>query len=65
MKVGVVGAGTMGNGIAQTFAMSGHDVTMVDVAQAQLDRGMKAVRASLAKLEEKSRLMAPAVCAYT
>lgn len=60
MKVGVVGAGTMGNGIAQTFAMHGHEVTMVDVADAQLERGMKAIRGSLAKLEEKKRLGAPA-----
>ena len=60
MKVGVIGAGTMGNGIAQTFAMHGHDVTMVDVSDAQLERGMKAIRGSLAKLEEKKRLAAPA-----
>ena len=60
MRVGVVGAGTMGNGIAQTFAMNGHDVTMVDVGDAQLERGMKAIRGSLAKLEEKRKLTAPA-----
>ena len=56
MRVGVVGAGTMGNGIAQTFAMAGHDVTMVDVGQAQLERAQRSIRASLAKLEEKKRL---------
>ena len=50
----------MGAGIAQTFAMAGHDVTMVDVAPAQLERGMKSIRASLAKLEEKRKLAAPA-----
>ena len=60
MRVGVVGAGTMGSGIAQTFAMNGHDVTMVDVGEAQLERGMKAIRGSLARLEEKQRLAAPA-----
>ncbi len=60
MKVGVVGAGTMGSGIAQTFAMSGYDVTMVDVADSQLERGMKTIRGSLAKLEEKKTLAAPA-----
>ena len=60
MKVGVVGAGTMGAGIAQTFAMAGHAVTMVDVAPAQLERGMMSIRASLAKLEEKRTLAAPA-----
>lgn len=61
MKVGVVGAGTMGSGIAQTFAMNGYDVTMVDVADAQLERGMRTIRGSLAKLEEKRKLAAPAV----
>ncbi len=60
MKVGVVGAGTMGSGIAQTFAMNGHDVTMVDVAGVQLERGMRNIRGSLAKLEEKRKLSAPA-----
>ncbi len=60
MKVGVVGAGTMGSGIAQTFAMNGHDVAMVDVADAQLERGMRTIRGSLAKLEEKRKLSAPA-----
>ena len=60
MKVGVVGAGTMGAGIAQTFATAGFDVTLVDVGQAQLDRGMKAIQASLAKLEEKKKLPGPA-----
>ena len=60
MRVGVVGAGTMGAGIAQTFAMAGHDVTMVDVAAPQLERGMTSIRASLAKLEDKRALAAPA-----
>jgi 3-hydroxybutyryl-CoA dehydrogenase len=60
MKVGVVGAGTMGAGIAQTFATAGFDVTLVDVGQAQLDRGMKTIQASLAKLEEKKKLPGPA-----
>src|SRR5512133_2966049 len=50
----------MGAGIAQTFAMAGHDVTMVDVAAAQLDRGMTNIRTSLAKLEEKHKLAASA-----
>jgi 3-hydroxybutyryl-CoA dehydrogenase len=60
MKVGVVGAGTMGAGIAQTFATAGFDVTLVDVGQAQLDRGMKTIQSSLAKLEEKKKLPGPA-----
>jgi len=60
MKVGVVGAGTMGAGIAQSFATAGFDVTLVDIGQAQLDRGMKTIQASLAKLEEKKKLPGPA-----
>src|SRR6185295_11056777 len=59
MKVGVVGAGTMGAGIAQSFATAGFDVTLVDVGQAQLDRGMKSIQSSLAKLEEKKKLPGP------
>ena len=38
MTVGVVGAGTMGSGIAQVFAQSGFAVRLVDVAQPMLDR---------------------------
>ncbi len=60
MRIGVVGAGTMGSGIAQTFATHGYDVTLVDVGEAQLGRGMGAIRASLAKLAEKHQLPAPA-----
>jgi len=60
MKVGVVGAGTMGAGIAQSFATAGFDVTLVDVGQAQLDRGMKSIQSSLAKLEQKKKLPGPA-----
>jgi 3-hydroxybutyryl-CoA dehydrogenase len=53
---GVVGAGTMGAGIAQTFATAGYDVTLVDVAEPQLARGLRAIESSLAKLEEKKKL---------
>jgi 3-hydroxybutyryl-CoA dehydrogenase len=60
VKVGVVGAGTMGAGIAQTFATAGFDVMLVDVGAAQLERGMKSIRSSLEKLEEKKRLPAAA-----
>lgn len=54
--VGIVGAGTMGNGIAQTFAVSGFDVKMRDVGQPQLDRGMGTIQKSLGKLTEKGKL---------
>lgn len=56
-KVGVVGAGTMGNGIAQVFAMAGYDVVMTDVEQKYLDRGLATIAKSLAKLVEKGKMM--------
>ena len=54
--VGIVGAGTMGNGIAQTFATAGFPVVLRDVGQAPLDRGMGNIRKSLAKFVEKGKV---------
>jgi 3-hydroxybutyryl-CoA dehydrogenase len=54
--VGVIGAGTMGNGIAQVFAQSGFLVTLVDVAQPMLDRAKTTIEKSLGKFVEKGRL---------
>jgi 3-hydroxybutyryl-CoA dehydrogenase len=56
--VGVVGAGTMGNGIAQVFAQAGFAVRLVDVAQPMLDRARASIEKSLAKLVERGRLTA-------
>jgi 3-hydroxybutyryl-CoA dehydrogenase len=56
--IGVVGAGTMGNGIAQVFAQSGFSVQLVDVAQPMLDRARQAIEKSLAKFVEKDRITA-------
>src|SRR4051794_6118397 len=56
--VGVIGAGTMGNGIAQVFAQAGFSVTLVDVAPPMLDRAKGTIEKSLAKLVEKGRLTA-------
>ncbi|HRP96794.1 MAG TPA: 3-hydroxybutyryl-CoA dehydrogenase [Rhodocyclaceae bacterium] len=55
-KVGVVGAGTMGNGIAQAFAVSGFDVVVTDVADAALERGLNAITGSLDRLIKKDRM---------
>jgi 3-hydroxybutyryl-CoA dehydrogenase len=52
----VVGAGTMGNGIAQTAAVSGYQVTMMDVDQTAVERGQAAIAKSVAKLGEKERI---------
>jgi 3-hydroxybutyryl-CoA dehydrogenase len=54
--VGVIGAGTMGNGIAQVFAQHGHPVTLVDVSADALDRGRRQIERSLAKLVEKGQI---------
>jgi 3-hydroxybutyryl-CoA dehydrogenase len=56
--VGVIGAGTMGNGIAQVFAQSGFTVTLVDVAAPMLDRARASIDKSLAKFVEKGKLAA-------
>jgi len=56
-QVGVVGAGTMGNGIAQVFALAGYDVVLVDVEQRFLDRGRATIKRSLDKLVEKGKLV--------
>jgi 3-hydroxybutyryl-CoA dehydrogenase len=56
--IGVVGAGTMGNGIAQVFAQAGYGVRLVDVAQPVLDRARSSIDRSLAKFVEKGKLSA-------
>jgi 3-hydroxybutyryl-CoA dehydrogenase len=57
-KVGVIGAGTMGNGIAQVFAQSGFDVRLCDVVPAAIDRARGSIEKSLAKFVEKGKLSA-------
>ena len=52
----VVGAGTMGNGIAQTFAASGRRVLLLDANEAALKKGLGAIEKSLGKLVEKGKL---------
>jgi 3-hydroxybutyryl-CoA dehydrogenase len=56
--IGVVGAGTMGNGIAQVFAQSGFDVVLHDAAPAALDRARQTIEKSLGRFVEKGRLSA-------
>ena len=46
-RVGVIGAGTMGNGIAHVFARSGYRVTLCDVEQRFLDRGLETIGKNL------------------
>ena len=54
--VGVVGSGTMGSGIAQSCAVSGIHVMMVDIAQEALDRGKKTIANSLERLLSKEKI---------
>jgi 3-hydroxybutyryl-CoA dehydrogenase len=56
----VAGAGTMGNGIAQTFAVAGHRVLLIDASEAALQRGLGTITKSLAKLVEKGKIDAAA-----
>ncbi|MBK6421550.1 MAG: 3-hydroxybutyryl-CoA dehydrogenase [Gemmatimonadetes bacterium] len=63
MKVAVIGAGTMGNGIAQVFAMQGHAVTLVDVSATALEKGLAAVQGSLARLVKKGSVTPDAASA--
>jgi len=55
-KIAVIGAGTMGNGIAQVFAAHGNDVTLVDVQQAALDKGLETIKGSLARVVKKGTI---------
>src|SRR5665213_222213 len=56
--VGVVGAGTMGSGIAQSFAQAGFSVRLVDLTPAMLDRARVSIDKSLAKFVDKRTLSA-------
>ena len=57
-KVGIIGAGTMGNGIAQACAVVGLDVVVVDIADAALQKGVATVSSSLDRLVKKEKISA-------
>ena len=61
--IGVVGAGTMGNGIAQVFAFHGYDVIMTDIAEAAVQRGLATIGKSLERLASKEKIPADAPAA--
>ena len=58
MRVAVIGAGTMGNGIAQVFAQQGHAVRLIDVSAEALNKGLETIRGSLARLVKKETIKA-------
>lgn len=57
-SIAVIGAGTMGNGIAQVCAASGYSVVMNDIAQAALDRGMQTMASSLERMVNRQKMSA-------
>lgn len=57
-NIAVIGAGTMGNGIAHTFAQSGYQVQLVDISQDSLDRGINTISKNLDRMVAKERITA-------
>ncbi len=55
-NVAVIGAGTMGNGIAHTFAQSGYKVALIDISQDSLDRGLGTISKNLDRMIAKERI---------
>jgi 3-hydroxybutyryl-CoA dehydrogenase len=55
-KIGVIGAGTMGNGIAHVFAKSAYEVTLCDVQQAFLERGLQTITKNIEREVAKNKL---------
>ena len=55
-SIGIIGAGTMGNGIAQVCAAAGLKVTMSDISDAAVARGMSTVSSSLERLVNKQKM---------
>ncbi len=55
-KVGVVGAGTMGNGIAHVFATSGYDVLLMDVEESFVDRAISVITKNLDRMIKKEKI---------
>lgn len=58
-NVAVIGAGTMGNGIAHVFAQSGYSVNLIDVSQAALDRALQTISGNLDR-QVKKEILTPA-----
>ena len=56
MNITVIGAGTMGNGIAHVFAQSGHDVTLVDLDTDRLDLALQTIQTNLKRQLDKERI---------
>jgi len=55
-KIAVIGAGTMGNGIAHTFAQFGFEVNLIDISQESLDRGMATITKNLDRMVKRETI---------
>ena len=55
-KIAVIGAGTMGNGIAHVFAQSGYEVNLIDVSKSALDRALDTITKNLMRLLKKEKI---------
>jgi acetyl-CoA acetyltransferase len=58
VAMAVIGAGTMGNGIAHVFAKAGYDVTLIDISAAALEKGLAAIRKNLEREVAKEKISA-------
>ena len=57
-KVGVIGAGQMGGGIAHVAALTGYDVVLMDAQDAALEKGLKTIEKNLSRQAEKEKIKA-------
>ena len=55
-NIAVIGAGTMGNGIAHVFAQNGYQVNLIDISQNAIDRGIETITKNLMRLLSKERI---------
>jgi len=55
-NIAVIGAGTMGNGIAHTFAQSGYQVNLIDISEASLERGVNTITKNLDRMLAKEKI---------
>ena len=55
-NIAVIGAGTMGNGIAHTFAQFNYQVQLIDISQAALDKGMATITKNLDRMVAKEKI---------
>ena len=55
-NIAVIGAGTMGNGIAQVFALSGYQVSLIDVSETALEKALATISKNLSRMVAKEKI---------